>query len=880
MGAERQRLEENKNRKSYWLKWGPYVAERQWGTVREDYSEDGNAWDYITFKHGRSTAYRWGEEGIAGISDTHQLLCFALCVWNEKDPFLKDSLFGLSNLQGNHGEDIKEYFYYLDNTPTHSYMKYLYKYPQMEFPYRKLIEENKKRTQQDREYELMDTGVFDENRYFDITVEYAKASPTDVYIYITVTNRGQEVAKCHVLPTVWFRNTWVWTSAPKKPVMQSVTPASILCEVEGLDPYVLYGEQPQELLFTDNETNMKQVFGRENKSKYLKDAFHEYIVRGQKAAVNTALKGTKGAFHYLLEVQPGEEKKLCLRLTTEQGQEKPLARSDEVYRTRVQETDAFYQEVISPHLGEELARIERQALSGMLWGKQFYQYAVAQWLRGEPTLSSNHAFIRKHPRNQDWVHVYNEDILSMPDKWEYPWFAAWDLAFHALPLCRLDPEFAKRQLKVITREWFMHPNGQLPAYEWNFGDVNPPVHAWASWRAYKIEKYATGKGDTAFLEAVFQKLLLNFTWWVNREDVSGKNIFQGGFLGLDNISVFNRSEHVPEGGQLYQSDATSWMGMFAISMLKIAVELSKINPVYEDMASKFALHFLYIAQAINYEKEHIPSLWNEEEGFYYDIISLADGTSHPLKVKSLVGLIPLLAVTTIDMEDLERMKGFSNRLLWFLEHRHDLCRKAASFKDPGVDNRRLISIVTPDRLRKILKVMLDEKEFLSDYGIRSLAKSHGEHPFSLNVGNRQYTVSYEPGESTTRMFGGNSNWRGPIWVPMNMLLIESLQKFHDYLGDDFKIECPTGSGKMMNLWEVALEISRRLLNIFARNAEGRRPVFGQCEKFQKDPHFKDLMLFYEYFHGDTGEGLGASHQTGWTGLIAQMIHTLGRYKAI
>jgi len=880
VSIERRRLEENRQKKAYWLKWGPYVAERQWGTVREDYSEDGNAWDYINFKKGRSTAYRWGEEGIAGISDNHQLFCFAVGLWNEKDPFLKDTLFGLSNEQGNHGEDIKEYFYYLDNTPTHSYMKYLYKYPQKEFPYRQLVEENRARSQQEREYELIDTGIFEDNRYFDISIEYAKADPKDIYIYITVSNRGPDTAKCHVLPTVWFRNTWVWTSEHRKPSMHALAENAIEATESSLGTYVLYGEKPHELLFTDNETNMKQVFGKENRSRYLKDAFHEYIVREQKEVVNPALKGTKAAFHYVVEVPAGGSQRLILRLTNQQGGETPLAKAQEVLDARIKDADEFYHEVISPHLGEDFANIERQALSGMLWSKQFYQYSVSQWLKGEPILSRDHTFVRKCSRNQGWEHMYNEDILSIPDKWEYPWFAAWDLALHTLPLCRLDPEFAKKQLKLITREWFMHPNGQLPAYEWNFSDVNPPVHAWATWRVYKIEKYTTGKADTAFLESVFQKLLLNFTWWVNREDASGKNVFQGGFLGLDNISIFNRSEHIPEGGQLYQSDATSWMGMFAITMLKMAVELSKINVAYEDMASKFCLHFLYISQAINYEKEHIPSLWNEEDGFYYDLVTLGDGSAHPLKVKSLVGLIPLLAVTTIEMDDLERMQGFSKRLMWFIEHRPDLCAKVASLRDPGVNDRRIISIVTPERLRKILKVMLDEKEFLSEYGVRSLAKSHGEHPFSLNVGGRQYSVDYEPGESTNKLFGGNSNWRGPIWIPMNMLIVESLQKFHDYLGDDFKIECPTGSGHFMNLWEVALEISRRMLKIFARNEQGLRPVFGSYEKLQKDPHFKDLIFFHEYFHGDTGQGLGASHQTGWTGLIAQMIHTLGRYKAV
>jgi hypothetical protein len=882
MGAESKRREDNNTRKVYWHKWGPYVAERQWGTVREDYSADGNAWDYFTFDQSRSRAYRWGEDGIAGICDTHQRLCFAHSFWNGRDPFLKEKQFGLSNSQGNHGEDIKEYFYYVDNVPTHSYMKYLYKYPQGEFPYKKLVEENAKRTQHDREYELLDTGIFNEDRYFDIFIEYAKADPKDIYIYITVHNRGPEKATCHVIPTIWFRNTWVWTSELKKPQIQlEKDTASLLCEVEdaSLDPYVVYGDTPQEILFTNNETNMKKVFGKENKSKYVKDGFHEYIVSGKKEAVNPAGVGTKAAFHYILEIEPKASKRVRLRLTTKQEEKNPLAEAEHIYQARVAEADEFYRERIVSHLAEDHQIIERQALSGMLWSKQFYLYPVEQWLTGEKLLCGEH-FERRNPRNKDWIHLYNEDILSMPDKWEYPWFAAWDLAFHTIPLCRVDPEFAKKQLKVITREWLMHPNGQLPAYEWNFGDVNPPVQAWACWRVYKIDKKENGKADSYFLESVFQKLLLNFTWWVNREDAEGRNIFKGGFLGLDNISVFNRSEQLPAGGELYQSDATSWMGMFAINMLTIAVELSKTNPAYEDMASKFNQHFLHISRAINEEGGAKPALWNEQEGFYYDILMLPDGSSRQLKVKSLVGLIPLLAVTTLEVEDLQRMKGFSKRLHWFMNHRQDLCSNIASLKVPGVNGRYLLSIVNPDKLKKILKVMLDEKEFLSPYGIRSLAKSHGEKPFILEVGGGHYGVDYEPGESTNKLFGGNSNWRGPVWMPMNILLIEALQKFHHYLGDDFKIECPTGSGVWMNLWEVGQEIGRRLLSIFSEDAQGNRAVFTGKEKFQKDPYFKDYLFFHEYYHGETGEGLGASHQTGWSGLIAKIIHQLGEYKGV
>ena len=878
MGAEKTRLQENHVRQAYWQKWGPYITERQWGTVREDYSQDGDAWNAFDFQQSHSRVYRWGEDGIAGICDTHQQLCFSLTLWNGKDPILKEKLFGLSNTQGNHGEDVKECYYYLDNTPTHSYMKYLYKYPQNLFPYSDLISQNAQRNQSQREYELLDTGVFNEDRYFDVFIEYAKVSPRDIFIYITVHNRGAEKATCHVIPTVLFRNTWSWDVKSKRPLMQTEKSlpgfSTIVCEKEGFDTYRLYGKEPQEMLFTENETNFKKLFGRDNKASYVKDGFHEYIVHGNKKGVNPENRGTKGAFHYVLDIEPKSSQKITLRLTKHLTQEDPLSGADTLYQTRVLEADEFYDEIISKNLTKEQRSIERQALSGMLWNKQFYLYPVDRWLKGD----GKEPIVRNNSRNKNWIHLYNEDILSMPDKWEYPWFAAWDLAFHSLPLSRVDPEFAKKQLTVITREWFMNPSGQLPAYEWNFSDVNPPVHAWACWRVYKIEQKATGKGDLKFLEAVFQKLLLNFTWWVNREDKDGRNVFQGGFLGLDNISVFNRSERLPQGGELYQSDATSWMGMFAATMLTIAIELVKTNPVYEDIASKFYLHFLYISKAINYEDEFTPSLWNEEDGFYYDILMLPQGGSKQLKVKSLVGLMPLLAVMAVEMEDLQRMKHFCKRLSWFEDHRPELCAQVAPMKTPGVNGRRLVSIVGPDRLRKILKVLLDEKEFLSPYGIRSIAKSHGEHPYVLDVGDCHYSVDYEPGESTNKLFGGNSNWRGPIWMPINILLIESLQKFHYYLGDDFKVECPIGSGHFMNLWEVSQELSRRLLSIFTCNNEGVRPVFTGKKKFQEDPYFKEYILFHEYFHGETGEGLGASHQTGWTGLIAKILHQLGEYK--
>ncbi|MCH9631030.1 MAG: hypothetical protein S4CHLAM37_10420 [Chlamydiia bacterium] len=880
MCVEIKRLEENEKRVKHWKKWGPYISERQWGTVREDYSEDGDAWAYFDFNQSHSRAYRWGEDGIAGISDNHQKLCFALSFWNGKDEILKERIFGLSNVQGNHGEDVKDYFYYLDSTPTHSYMKYLYKYPQSKFPYEDLIKENAKRDQDDREYELIDTGVFDNDEYFDVFIEYAKEDVEDLFIYVTVHNRAKEEKEIHVLPTIWFRNTWAWESDVQRPHlkvgMSGKDYASVVCEKKDIGEYVLYGETPDEILFTDNETNNNKLFNSENKSAHVKDAFHEYIIRDDKEAVNKNLQGTKAAFVYKLTIPPGDSKRVTLRLSDENAQRKPLADARKIYKARFDEANQFYDELLPKDLSNEHKMIERQAISGMLWSKQFYHYVVQDWIHGDKAVFTE-KLIRKNPRNQNWPHIYNDDILSMPDKWEYPWFAAWDLAFHTLVLAMVDPEFAKRQLTLLTREWYMHPNGQLPAYEWNFDDVNPPVHAWAAWRVYKIEHKRRGREDQHFLESVFQKLLLNFTWWVNREDEGGRNVFKGGFLGLDNISVFNRSEHIPEGGELYQSDATSWMGMFCLNMLTIALELAQTNPAYEDMASKFYEHFLYIAEAINYEDEAAPSLWDEEDGFYYDILAMPDGQINRLKVKSLVGLIPLFAVSTVDAEVLERFPGYNKRVNWFIKHRDDLCTKVACMRTPGVDGRRILAIVNREKLSKILKIMLDESEFLSPYGIRSIALSHKEDPFELRLNSHKYCVDYEPGESTNRLFGGNSNWRGPIWMPVNILIIESLQKFHHYYGDDFKVECPTGSGNMMNLWEVSQEISRRLINIYTQDSEGFRAVFKGKEKFEKDPNFKDYLFFHEYFHGDTGEGIGASHQTGWTGLIAKLIQQLGEH---
>ena len=880
MDQESKRLLSDRKRKTYWKKWGPYVAERHWGTVREDFSENGDAWNYLTFDASHARAYRYGEDGIAGVCDTHQILCLAHTFWNEKDEILKEKMFGLNNSEGNHGEDIKELFYYLENTPTHSYMRYLYKYPQGAFPYAKLREENRRRSQKEKEFELVDTGVFANDRYFDIFIEYAKQTPTDLFVNITIHNRGSQAAKLHYLPTVWFRNTWSWDGLKTKPKIQledQQDVVGLVCSCEELAQYTLYGTKPCEVLFTENETNWKKIDGRQNTSPHLKDAFHEYLVKKNSEAISPALQGTKAALHYVLEIPPHQAQTLTLRFVEGKGHAKVLSQAQDVVAKRKKEMEKFYEKLAPTKLTEDEMHILKSALSGMLWSKQYYLYPVDQWLLGDKSTNPP-GFVRKNPRNKDWGHLYNEDILSIPDKWEYPWFAAWDLAFHTIPLARLDPDFAKKQLIVLTREWFMHPNGQLPAYEWNFGDVNPPVHAWAAWRVYKMDKKQTGKPDYAFLESIFQKLLLNFTWWVNRQDSEGRNIFKGGFLGLDNISVFNRSSQLPCGAILYQSDATSWMGMFAANMLAIAIELSKYNKAYEDMASKFYLHFLHIAQAINFENEHMPPLWNEQEGFYFDLLIFPNAQALPLKVKSLVGILPLLAITTIEKEDLERMTGFVKRFHWFIEHRKNLWEKMASLTAKGVEGRRIISIVNIERLKKILKVLLDEKEFLGEFGLRSISKIHQNQPFSLDIGGKRYTVDYEPGESTTRLFGGNSNWRGPIWMPVNILIIEALQKFHHYLGDSFKVECPTGSGVYKTLWEVSLEISSRLVKIFAKDSHGKRAVFGDYEKFQEDPNFQDHIMFHEYFHGDTGEGLGASHQTGWSGLIAKILFQLGKYR--
>jgi hypothetical protein len=875
---EELRLQEDRERKANWKRWGPYLSERQWGTVREDYSPHGDAWDSFSHDQARSRAYRWGEDGLGGISDKHQFICFALALWNGRDPILKERLFGLTGSEGNHGEDVKEYYFYLDSTPTHSYMKYLYKYPQSEFPYARLVEENRRRGRDALEFELINTGVFDADRYFDVFVEYAKASPDDILIRIEAINRGPEAAELHLLPTLWFRNTWSWNPESERPWLRRGEPIEGIIPVELHHPYYgnrwLYCRGNAELLFTENETNNQRLFGAENASSHVKDGVNGYIIHGAKEAVNAGGFGTKVAAYYRLKIGAGQNVVVKLQLTDKEmasAATRPFGASfDLTLAERRKEADEFYATVTPPSLTADAKNVMRQALAGMLWSKQFYHYVVKQWLEGDPG-NPPPPPERRSGRNHEWGHMHNGDVISMPDKWEYPWYAAWDLAFHCIPLALVDPDFAKEQLTLMLREWYMHPNGQIPAYEWNFGDVNPPVHAWAAWRVYKVEKKQRGKGDREFLQRVFHKLLLNFTWWVNRKDASGMNIFQGGFLGLDNIGVFDRSAPLPSGGYLEQSDGTSWMAMYTLNLLAIALELSKEDRAYEDVASKFWEHFIHIAHAISHRGQNGTGLWNEEDGFFYDVLRLPDGNYLPMKIRSMVGLIPLFAVGTLEPELLERLPGFKRRLEWFIDNRPDLIGNVACMRTPGMGERRLLSIATQDQLRRILKYMLDEHEFLSPYGIRALSQVHRHHPYQLSVNGMDHRVDYEPGESSTGLFGGNSNWRGPIWFPVNFLLIESLQKFHYYLGDSFKVECPTGSGNMMTLWEVAGEISRRLMRIFLRDSDQRRPVFGATDKFQNDPHWRDLIPFHEYFHGDNGAGIGASHQTGWTGLIAKLI---------
>lgn len=873
MTAEENRLNADRERTAYWKRWGPYLSERQWGTVREDYSATGEAWEFFPHDHARSRAYRWGEDGIAGISDNHQRLCFAIALWNGEDAIIKERMFGLTGNEGNHGEDVKEYYFYLDNTPTHSYMKYLYKYPQAAFPYTQLLQENRRRGKQDFEYELLDTGIFNENRYFDVFVEYAKNSPEDIFIQISVTNRGGEAKTLHLLPTLWFRNTWSWYPNSQKPILKISKAEPTLNVIEAQHPILqsrwLYCDGAADLLFTENETNNERLFGVSNASLYVKDGINDYLVHGRKDAVNPNKIGTKTSSHYILSLNAGETKIVRLRLS-DLSLTEPFASFETTFQQRINEAEEFYDRICPFEPSPEKRQIQRQAFAGMLWCKQFYYYIVDEWLKGDP-VGPPPPPERKQGRNHNWIYLFNDDILSMPDKWEYPWFAAWDLGFHVIPLGMIDPDFAKYQLGRLTREWYMHPNGQLPAYEWAFGDVNPPVHAWAALQVYKMEQAVYNRTDRKSLERIFQKLLLNFTWWVNRKDPEGKNVFEGGFLGLDNISVFDRSAPLPQGGHLNQADGTSWMGMYSLNMLAIALELAKDDSVYEDIASKFFEHFLYISDAIDGIGQEEVALWDEVDGMYYDAVRLPSGESFPLKVHSIVGLSPLFAVTTLEPEILEKLPNFKRRVEWFINNRPDLTTNIACMQTLGVGTRRLLAIADRGKLKRILQRMLDEAEFLSPYGIRAVSKFHQSHPYSLKIDGHEYRVDYEPAESTTGLFGGNSNWRGPVWFPMNYLIIESLQKYYHYFGDDFQIECPTGSGQMMTLKEVAINLAQRLIQIFLPDASGRRPVYGGTEKFQTDPYWRNLITFSEYFHGDNGAGLGASHQTGWTGLVAALI---------
>ena len=878
MTEEEKRLTEATTHAADWKMWGPYLSDRAWGTVREDYSPDGSAWDSFPHDHARSRAYRWNEDGLLGICDRRQYLCFGLSLWNGNDPIIKERLFGLTGPQGNHGEDVKEYYYYLDSTPTHSYMKALYKYPQAAYPYAWLVEENARRGHDDDEFELLETGVFNDDQYFDVFIEYAKVDPEDTLILITIHNRSGETAKLDVMPTLWFRNRWSWTENAARPVIEAAPcPEGTLLkathEVLG-ERYLHFQQDPMpEILATENDTNAARLFPPNglNPTPYVKDGINDYVVGGKKHAVNPRKQGSKVSLRYQIEVEARGSRTIRLRLSDDHTPVNPLDESfTRIFQMRKDEADAFYATVAPDGLSPDAAMVQRQALAGMLWSKQFYNYAVDTWLDGDPTAPTPPGQ-RKSGRNCDWRHLHNADVLSMPDKWEYPWYAAWDLAFHCIALAIVDPHFAKRQMILMLREWFMHPNGQLPAYEWAFGDVNPPVHAWAVWRVYKIEQKRKGKGDREFLEKAFHKLLLNFTWWINRKDVSGRNIFQGGFLGLDNIGVFDRSATLPTGGHLEQSDGTAWMGLYCLNMLRIAMELARNNPAYEDVATKFVEHFLYIAGAMNNIAGDGIALWDDEDSFFYDVLRLPDGSAQRLKVRSMVGLLPLLAVETLEPDVLDNFPGFKDRLEWFLKNRPQLAGLISRWKEPGAGERRLLALVRGHRMKCLLRRMLDEAEFLSDYGIRALSRYHKDNPYVLNVNGQAHTVSYEPAESRSGLFGGNSNWRGPIWFPVNYLLIESLQKFHHYYGDDFKVEFPTGSGSMLTLWQIAAELSRRLNHIFLRDQNGNRPVFGGSETFQKDPHWRDHILFYEYFNGDDGAGLGASHQTGWSGLVAKLI---------
>jgi hypothetical protein len=878
--AEELRLEEDTARRRNWKRWGPYLSERQWGTVREDYSEYGTAWDYFPHDQARSRTYRWGEDGLLGITDREGRLCFALALWNGRDPILKERLFGLTGSEGNHGEDVKESYFYLDSTPTHSYMRALYKYAQTEFPYARLVEENRRRGKHDPEFEIADSGVFDDGRYFDVFAEYAKTSPDDVLIRITVANRGPETARLDLLPTLWFRNTWSWGRTGEgywgKPSIAAETRNVLVADHENLRRFRLYVEEKPvapELLFTENETNAVRLFGSANTSPWVKDAFHEYVVGGRGDAVNPGKTGTKAAALYRLEVPPRGEVVVRLRLSADsEAPRQPFGPEfDRAFGARMAEADAFYESRLPADLTEEEKRVARQAYAGLLWTKQFFHFSVKDWLEGDPSQPPP-PDARKHGRNSGWPHLYNRDVISMPDKWEYPWYAAWDLAFHMVPFARIDPDFAKQQLILLLREWYMHPNGQIPAYEWAFGDVNPPVHAWAAWRTYKITG-VKGKRDRVFLARVFQKLLINFTWWVNRKDPEGNNLFAGGFLGLDNIGVFDRSAELPTGGHLEQADGTAWMAFFCATMLSMALELASEDPAYEDVASKFFEHFVSIVDAMNTLGGM--GLWNEEDGFYYDQLHV-DGQHIPLKVRSMVGLIPLFAVEILEGDVMAKLPGFRRRMQWFLDNRQDLARNIsymACSTETG-ECHRLLAIPSRERLERVLRYLLDESEFLSPYGIRAVSRVHRDRPYAFRLGDQEHRVEYDPGEGTTGLFGGNSNWRGPIWFPVNYLLVEALQRYHHFYGDGLRVECPMGSGVFMNLAQVSQELARRLASLFLPDGRGRRPCHGEDERYASDPDWRDLVLFHEYFHGDTGRGVGASHQTGWTALAVRCLEDL------
>jgi hypothetical protein len=876
--AEDRRLQEASE--PTWRLWGPYVSERQWGTVREDYSATGDAWNYFPHDHARSRAYRWGEDGLAGICDAEQRLCLAVALWNGHDPFLKERLFGLTNEEGNHGEDVKEYYYYLDATPSHSFLRMLYKYPQSEYPYQRLVQENAQRSLEQNEFELIDTGIFDGDRYWDVFIEYFKGAPDDILVQVSAHNRGPDAATLHVLPQLWFRNTWSWGEAGEKPTLASQPDGSIVAKHESLGTYHLYAEPHYELLFCGNETNVRRLY-RKNTPGYFKDAFHEYVVQNNHLAVDPARQGTKAGVHYTLNLEGHAMARVRLRLSARQ-QSDPFADFDDLARARVTEADEYFANLQCGQSNEDARLVQRQAFAGMIWSKQFYRYDIREWLSGDPMQPAPPP-VRRHGRNSDWKHFDSHDIFSMPDKWEYPWFAAWDLAFHAVTLALVDPQDAKRQLIQLGEPWYMHPDGELPAYEWDFDDVNPPLQAWAAWRVFEIErkqqrlKCQNATGDLDFLARVLQKQLLTFTWWVNRKDAGGRGLFQGGFLGLDNISVFDRDQPLPTGGHLSQADGTSWMAMFALNLLRMSLELAQHDHVHEDLATKFFEHFLYIAYAMTNIGDRGIGLWDEHDGFYYSVLNLPDGRMEPLKIRSMVSLTPLFAVETLETATLAKVPRFVEHMDWFLHHRPDLASLVAHWNEPGAGERRLLSLLPADRMKSVLRRMLDPEEFLSDYGVRAVSRHHKAHPFVFPVDGRDLRVDYEPCESRSRLFGGNSNWRGPVWFPVNFLIIESLQKFHHYYGDGFQIECPTGSGRLVTIDQVAEELTNRLARIFLKNSSGVRQVNALYPKMQHDDEFRDYVNFYEYFDGDTGRGVGASHQTGWTGLVAKLLQPRAGY---